>query len=335
MLRLFKITLLVTLLLSMIVTVDAWRILHTPMNITESSDFEFAVGASGSTLVKQLVQRDWIKNSAYLSSWIRLSGSAHKLKAGEYVIEPDTTPLQLLEQMKQGKVKLYTVTLIEGKNFRDFLLRLSASPNIKQTLQNKSIAEIMEALGHTDENPEGLFFPDTYSFPNGMDDVKILQRAYAAMQRKLNAAWDTREPNLPFATPYEALIMASIVEKETALASERTQIAGVFINRLRIGMRLQTDPTVIYGMGPSFNGNIRVKDLQQDTPYNTYTRKGLPPTPIAMPSAEAIDAVMHPESTPFIFFVARGDASGSHVFSVTHDDHEAAVDKYQRKKKRK
>ena len=335
MIRHFKKIVLLGLLISIVVVVDAWQVLHAPLNISESVDFEFSMGASSTTLAKQLVQRGWLTKPYYFSYWTRISGASHKLKAGEYVIEPDTTPLQLLEQMQQGKVKLYTVTLIEGKTFQDVLTRIQASPDIKQTLQGKSVAEIMAAIGHAGENPEGLFYPDTYSFPRGMNDVMFLQRAYNTMQRKLNNAWVSRDAGLPFATPYEALIMASIVEKETAQAAERKQIAGVFINRLRIGMRLQTDPTVIYGMGMDFNGNIRVKDLQQDTPYNTYTRKGLPPTPIAMPGIEAIDAVMHPDTTPYLFFVARGDRSGRHVFSVNNAQHEAAVDQYQRKKKQK
>jgi UPF0755 protein len=335
MVRLFKKILFVGLVITVAVAIDAWQVLHAPLNISQAEDYEFAMGASTASLAKDLRERGWLSRAYYFSAWVRLTGKAHQLKAGEYVIEPGTTPLMLLEQMLQGKVKLYTITLIEGRIFLDVMDRVHASPDIKHTLQARDMASVMAAIGHAGEHAEGMFFPDTYSFPRGMDDVKFLRRAYDAMQQKLTHAWEERDADLPFATPYEALIMASIVEKETAKDSERRQIAGVFINRLRIGMRLQTDPTVIYGIGVSYDGNIRLKDLHEDTPYNTYTRKGLPPTPIAMPGNDAIDAVMHPDATPYLYFVARGDKSGSHVFSTNLQDHEAAVDKFQRKKKKK
>lgn len=325
----------VGLIISLAIVIDGWHNLNTPLKISQPEDFEFAMGASSATLARNLRQRGWMDHTFYFSAWVRVTGKAHQLKAGEYVIEPGTTPLMLLEQMLQGRVKLYTITLIEGRTYLDVMARVNASPDIKHTLQDQDMASVMAAIGHAGEHAEGMFYPDTYSFPRGMDDVKFLRRAYDAMQQKLNQAWKDREPDLPFATPYEALIMASIVEKETALDSERRQIAGVFINRLRIGMRLQTDPTVIYGIGAGYDGNIRLKDLQEDTPYNTYTRKGLPPTPIAMPGSDAIDAVMHPDATPYLYFVARGDGTGSHVFSTNLEDHEAAVDEFQRKKKKR
>lgn len=333
MFRLFKKILLIGLLVSIMLMIDAWRVLHAPLNISQPENYEFDMGRSTSSLAKDLRQRGWMSRAYYFSAWVRLTGKAHLLKAGEYVINPGTTPLSLLDQMLQGKVKLYSITLIDGHNFQDVMARVNTSPDIKHTLQGKSMDDIMTAIGHPGEHAEGRFFPDTYSFPRGMDDVRFLQRAYDAMQQNLNDVWVTRDAGLPFATPYEALIMASIVEKETAQESERRQIAGVFINRLRLGMRLQTDPTVIYGIGESYDGNIRFKDLREDTPYNTYTRKGLPPTPIAMPGRDAIDAVMHPDTTPYLYFVARGN--GSHVFSTNLPDHEAAVDKYQRKTKKK
>jgi len=283
MFRLFKKILLIGLIAAIVVIVDAWQVLHEPLNISQPEDYEFAMGASASSLAKDLRQRGWMSRPYYFSGWMRFLRKANKLKAGEYVIEPGTTPLTLLDQMLQGKVKLYAITLIEGQTIHDVMARVQASTDIKHSLQGKSMSDIMAAIGHAGEHPEGRFFPDTYSFPRGMNDVMFLQHAYDTLQQKLNAAWETRDPGLPFATPYEALIMASIVEKETALETERRQIAGVFINRLRIGMRLQTDPTVIYGIGASYDGNIRFKDLRADTPYNTYTRKGLPPTPIAMP----------------------------------------------------
>ena len=333
--RLYKQLLVIFVLIVAVVVVDGWRALHTALNIDEPVEYNFDMGASSKALASDLAQHGWLARPYYFSYWLRISGNARKLKAGEYIIEPGTTPLTLLEQMLIGKVKLYSVTLIEGRTFRDYLDRIQASEDIKHTLQDKSAAEIMAAIGHAGEHPEGRFFPDTYSFPHGMDDVRFLQRAYNAMQKNLQQAWESRDPKLPFNSPYEALIMASIVEKETALGSERRQIAGVFINRLRINMRLQTDPTVIYGIGPDYDGNIRSKDLLDDTPYNTYTRKGLPPTPIAMPGIDAIDAVMHPDATAYLFFVARGNGSGSHIFSTNLQDHEAAVDKYQRKRARK
>ena len=333
--RLFKKLFFIGLVVLVAVSIDAWHNLHSPLNISQPEDYEFALGASTASLAKDLRKRGWLAQTYYFSGWVRITGKAHQLKAGEYVIEPGTTPLMLLEQMLQGKVKLYTITLIEGRTFLDVMARVQASPDIKHTLQNDDMATVMAAIGHAGEHGEGMFFPDTYSFPRGMDDVKFLRRAYDAMQQKLTRAWEGRDSDLPFATPYEALIMASIVEKETADDSERRQIAGVFINRLRIGMRLQTDPTVIYGIGISYDGNIRLKDLQEDTPYNTYTRKGLPPTPIAMPGSDAIDAVMHPDATPYLYFVARGNGTGSHVFSTNLADHEAAVDEFQRKKKKR
>ena len=335
MFRLFKKILLIGLIAAIVVIVDAWQVLHEPLNISQPEDYEFAMGASASSLAKDLRQRGWMSRPYYFSGWMRFLRKANKLKAGEYVIEPGTTPLTLLDQMLQGKVKLYAITLIEGQTIHDVMARVQASTDIKHSLQGKSMSDIMAAIGHAGEHPEGRFFPDTYSFPRGMNDVMFLQHAYDTLQQKLNAAWETRDPGLPFATPYEALIMASIVEKETALETERRQIAGVFINRLRIGMRLQTDPTVIYGIGASYDGNIRFKDLRADTPYNTYTRKGLPPTPIAMPGMDAIDAVMHPDTTPYLYFVARGNGTGGHVFSTNLKDHEAAVDQFQRKKKKK
>jgi UPF0755 protein len=234
--------------------------------------------------------------------------------------------------MVKGKVRQYSLTLVEGWTFWQMLEQVRQSEILQHTLTGKSDEQIMTAIGHHGEHPEGRFYPDTYHFPKGLNDVQFLKRAYDEMQQRLQKAWRQRAVGLPFDSPYEALIMASIVEKESALPSERTRIAGVFINRLRKGMRLQTDPTVIYGLGRNFDGDIRFRDLRRDTPYNTYTRRGLPPTPIAMPGQGAIDAVMNPDTTNYLYFVARGDASGSHVFSETLEEHEAAVNKYQRKR---
>ena len=223
---------------------------------------------------------------------------------------------------------LETLTVIEGWTFADMRRAVEAHPQIKVTMRGKQIAEIMSAIGHAGEHPEGRFFPDTYRFAGGTTDRELYALAYRKMAETLEAAWSTRVAALPLANAYEALTLASIVEKETGLASERPRIAGVFTTRLRRNMRLQTDPAVIYGIGPSYDGNIRERDLRADTPYNTYTRGGLPPTPIALPSKGAIDAVTRPLETGDIFFVATGIGDGSHEFSATLEEHNAAVARY-------
>jgi UPF0755 protein len=225
-------------------------------------------------------------------------------------------------------VVLESLTVVEGWTFADMRRVIEAHPQIKVTLRGKDPAEIMIAIGHPGEHPEGRFFPDTYRFAAGTTDREILELAYRKMSAALDAGWAARAPDLPLASPYDALILASIIEKETGLASERPHIAGVFTNRLRKNMRLQTDPTVIYGIGPSYDGNIRERDLRTDTPYNTYTRAGLPPTPIALPSREAIEAATHPLDTGDLFFVASGEGDGSHVFSATLEEHNAALARY-------
>jgi UPF0755 protein len=231
--------------------------------------------------------------------------------------------------MISGKVRQYALTLVEGWNFRQVMDAVQSHPSLAHTLQGLENAAIMAQLGHPDEHPEGRFLPDTYHFPKGLSDVAFLQRAYDAMAQTLAQEWEGRAVGLPLQTPYEALILASIVEKETGLASERQAIAGVFVRRLEKRMRLQTDPTVIYGMGERYDGNIRKQDLLEDTPYNTYRRLGLPPTPIAMPGRDAIHATLHPDDSQNIYFVSRGD--GSHHFSATLEEHNNAVIKYQLK----
>lgn len=250
---------------------------------------------------------------------------------GEYALKKNMSQNEILSLFVSGRVITYPLTLLEGWNFSQFREILKKSKNLKQTVADLSNQEIMTRLGRNGLHPEGYFYPDTYFYSAGSTDFTILKNAFERMQSRLDQQWQAREKGLPYKSRYEALIMASIVEKETGQASERPVIAGVFINRLRIGMRLQTDPTVIYGMGNIFKGNIRKKDLRKDTPYNTYTRNGLPPTPIAMPGDDAIYAALHPAKTNALFFVARGD--GSHVFSKTLKDHNKAVRKYQLKKK--
>jgi len=258
---------------------------------------------------------------------LRVLGSP-QIKSGRYEIPAAASPNDILAQLHEGRVVLEALTVVEGWTFAEMRRVVEAHPQIKVTLRGKEISEVMAAIGHAGEHPEGRFFPDTYRFAAGTTDRELYVLAYRKMSEALDAAWSKRVTDLPLSDAYAALTLASIVEKETGLASERPRIAGVFITRLRRNMRLQTDPTVIYGIGPSFDGNIRDRDLRTDTPYNTYTRAGLPPTPIALPSREAIEAVTHPQETGDIFFVATGAGDGSHVFSSTLEEHNAAVARY-------
>jgi UPF0755 protein len=260
----------------------------------------------------------------------RLLGKAGAIKAGNYQLESSLTPLQLLRKITEGDVSQSKITFIEGWNIYQIRSALDAHPSIRHDTKGLDERELLKLVDAQENTLEGLIFPDTYYFSNGMSDTAILQRAYRIMQQKLADAWQERAPDLPYASPYEALIMASIVEKETGKAVERPQIAAVFVNRLRIGMRLQTDPTVIYGLGEGFDGNLRKRDLTADTAYNTYTRAGLPPTPIAMPGYESIQAALHPAQTKAIYFVAKGN--GSHQFSSSLTEHNRAVNQYQRSK---
>ena len=251
-----------------------------------------------------------------------------QIKTGRYEIPAQASPQEILRQLAEGRVVLEALTVIEGWTFSDMRKAVEAHPHIKVTLRGREVAELMSAIGHAGENPEGRFFPDTYRFAAGTTDRDLYALSYRKLAETLENAWNSRAADLPITTPYEALTLASIIEKETGLASERPRIAGVFTTRLRKSMRLQTDPTVIYGLGASYDGNIRERDLRTDTPYNTYTRAGLPPTPIALPSREAIEAATRPLETGAIFFVATGIGDGSHVFSATLEEHNAAVQRY-------
>ena len=251
-----------------------------------------------------------------------------QIKTGRYEIPAHATPEQILEQLAAGRVVLETLTVVEGWTFADMRRAVEQHPQIKATLRGKEVAEVMAAIGHAGEHPEGRFYPDTYRFAAGTSDRELYSLAYRKLAETLESAWQSRAAALPLANAYEALTLASIVEKETGLPSERPRIAGVFITRLRRNMALQTDPTVIYGLGASYDGDIRTRDLRADTPYNTYTRRGLPPTPIALPSREAIEAATRPLETGDIFFVATGLGDGSHVFSATYEEHDAAVKRY-------
>ena len=284
-------------------------------------------GASLRSLAQELRRRGAIAESASFVWGATLTGRSRQLKAGEYRFATGISVAGILEQVILGRVVEYPVRFVEGWTVRQMLAALDEAPKLTRTLSGLPPGEVMMRLGYPNIHPEGRFYPDTYKYPAGQQDHTILARAFERMRERLAREWENREPGLPFKTPDEALILASIVEKETGRADERALIAGVFINRLRKGMKLQTDPTVIYGLGPSFDGNLRVRDLKRDTPYNTYTRTGLPPTPIAMPGGEALRATLHPAKTRALFFVSRGD--GSHQFSETLEEHNRAVVQYQ------
>jgi UPF0755 protein len=260
--------------------------------------------------------------------YLRLHGRQFRLKAGEYEIPPHASAATIVALLAEGRVVLEQLTVVEGSTFADFRRALESDPHVRATLRGRSDAEVMAAIGHAGEAPEGRFFPDTYRFASGTTETELLRMAYDKMSEVLAAAWAERLADLPLRTPYEALVLASIVEKETGLATERPLIAGVFIERLRKGMRLQSDPTVIYGMGAQYAGDIRSRDLVTDTLYNTYTRAGLPPTPIALPGRDSLLATVRPLETGALYFVATGDGDGGHHFSATLAEHDAAVRHY-------
>jgi UPF0755 protein len=300
----------------------------SPVNFSQDSiDFTITPGASLSKIANSLASEGVISDAKLFLWMTKFDGHDTKVKAGEYVLLPDMTPRDIVATFVAGKVKQYSFTLVEGWSFKQMMVALGANPHLKHQLKDKSAGEVMASIGHPEVHPEGQFLPDTYHFPADSSDTLFLQRAYDAMQKVLDKEWQTRKENLPYKTKYEALTMASIVEKETGVAYERKRIAGVFVRRLEKRMRLQTDPTVIYGMGDEYKGNLRKKDLKKDTPYNTYRRKGLPPTPIAMPGQAAINAALHPHDDDTLYFVAKGD--GSHHFSSTMEAHNKAVRKFQ------
>lgn len=310
---------------------DYQRYVSTPIKVPDSGKtFTIDKGWSAKRVAVELEQQGLIDQRYWFDLYVRLSDKAGGIKTGEYQLVAPLTVPALLDAFHKGQTTQYSQSIIEGYNWKQTLGHIAASSDLQHTLtdaQMSSADELMALLGFPDEHPEGRFFADTYAFPRGTSDIDFLKRARQTLDSVLAEEWALRQPDLPLETPYDALILASIVEKETALASERPLIAGVFLSRIRKNMRLQTDPTVIYGIGDSYDGNIRRKDLTTDTPYNTYTRAGLPPTPIAMVGREAIRAVLHPESTTALYFVARGD--GSHQFSDTLSEHNAAVRKYQ------
>ena len=295
----------------------------------EAKIYQVAPGTTLRAFAQQL-KRENVLPDAHTLVWIAyLKGRSRDLKAGEYRFRRGITALEILDQVISGRVVEYPLTIVEGWNFRQVLEALAAAPKISHGLKGMPPRQIMAMLGYPMLHPEGRFYPDTYYYPSGMSDLLILQRAFHKMEKVLEEEWNGRQSDVPLKTRDEALTLASIVEKETNKPSERALIAGVFVHRMRIGMRLQTDPTVIYGLGERFNGNLTVAHLRQHTPYNTYTMKGLPPTPIAMPGRDALHAALNPESTKALYFVARGD--GSHEFSETIEQHNQAVFKFQLK----
>ncbi len=290
--------------------------------------FEVSPGTSLHTALQRLQAAGLLGDARAVQWYLRAHGIHVRVESGTYEIPAHASPEQILALFAQGRVVLEQLTVVEGATFADFLEVLAAAPHLQHTLKGKSPAEVMQLIGHPGDKPEGEFFPDTYRFAANTADTTILEMAYQAMQRELAAAWEQRAQGLPFDTPYQALIMASLIEKEAQLKSERAAIGGVFVNRLHRGMKLQSDPTVIYGLGDAYDGSVHTRDLTTDTPYNTYTREGLPPTPICLPGRESLLAAVQPEDTGALFFVATGSGDGAHHFSRTLEEHNQAVQQY-------
>ncbi len=328
--RTFKFILLAVILafVAAIMGVSWFTTRHLPMR-SDPTMFSIPAGASLRTAA-QVIESAGIDLPAWQLELLgRILGRSAKIKAGSYEVDGGVTALALLDKLTRGDVSQGELVLAEGKTFRQFRTLLNEHPDLAHDTETLSDTKLLVLLGAKEAHPEGLFFPDTYLFDKGSSDIDVLRRAYRAMQPRLAATWETRETTLPVKTPYELLILASIVEKETGLPADRAQVAAVFVNRLRRGMPLQTDPTVIYGLGERFDGNLRKVDLLTDTPWNTYTRVGLPPTPIAMPGQASLQAAAKPPPSDMLYFVARGD--GSSQFSATLDEHNSAVAKYQKR----
>ena len=305
--------------------------LHQPLAVrTPTVDLSIEPGRTPRGVAQDVANAGVKVDPRVLYLWFRLSGQDRQIRAGSYELDGTTTPRNLLQKLVRGDEALRNVTLVEGWNFRQVRDALAKAEQLKPDTAGIADDAIMAQLERPGVAAEGRFFPDTYTYAKGSSDLALLRRAMHSMDRRLDAAWAQRAPTTPLKTPQEALVLASIVEKETGRASDRAQIAGVFINRLKIGMPLQTDPTVIYGLGTAFDGNLRKKDLLTDTPWNTYTRTGLPPTPIAMPGRAALLAAVQPEATQALYFVSRGD--GTSHFSPSLEEHNRAVDQYQRRK---
>jgi UPF0755 protein len=328
--RFFSTLFVLALLAALAAAAAGWWWVHAPLRLAGNTvDLSIEPGTLPRGVAQAVKDAGVDVDPRLLFTWFRLSGQANRIKAGSYELERGITPERLLDKLARGEESLRAVTLVEGWNFRQLRAALARSEALKPDTQNLAEADLMKLLGREGVAAEGRFFPDTYTYSKGSSDVKVLQRALRAMDRRLAQAWAQRSPQSVLKTPEEALILASIVEKETGKAADRTLIASVFQNRLRVGMPLQTDPTVIYGMGERFDGNLRRVDLQTDSPFNTYMRPGLPPTPIAMPGKASLLAAVQPVENKFLYFVAKGD--GSSHFSASLDEHNRAVNKYQRR----
>ncbi|MES2683954.1 MAG: endolytic transglycosylase MltG [Pseudomonadota bacterium] len=335
---LFKALLRITLLLTLLAVIalatlvwDARRQLLAPLSLAEVERVSIERGERFAGVIDEMQANgvfETVRQGHYLLLWARATEATRRVKAGEFDLAPGTTPLEALEMFIEGRSVLSELRLPEGWKFSQAFALIASHEDLEHTLPDDIASdELMKRIGYPGQHPEGRFFPDTYRFTKGMSDVELLRHAARLMNETLAAEWAQRAPQLPYASANEALTMASIVEKETGAAVERARIAGVFMRRLKLGMLLQTDPTVIYGIGDAFDGNLRRVDLERDTPYNSYTRKGLPPTPICLPGRAAIHAALHPEDDGSVFFVARGD--GTHQFSKTYAEHNAAVTQYQ------
>ena len=313
-----------------VVAGTVYRYAHLPLPLNALPiEFEVKPGSSLRTVARQLVEAGVLSEPWRFVLLTRALGKSGEIKAGTYEIPRVLTPLELLGKVTSGDVIQEPITFVEGWTFRQWRQLLDEQPKLRHDSQPMGDRELLERLGAMDyTSAEGLFFPDTYRVKRGASDLEILQQAHDAMKKQIDRLWNGRAADLPFKTPYEALILASIVEKETGWEADRSMVAAVFVNRLRRGMKLQSDPTVIYGMGAAFDGNLRKADLQRDTPFNTYTRDGLPPTPISMPSLASLSATMNPPKSDALYFVARGD--GTSHFSSNLDEHNRAVSRYQR-----
>lgn len=329
MLRVVSTALIVLVVAATALAVDMAHLLSRPVGLDEPVQLIVPPGSSFHQVVARLYDAGVLsvpRASQYLTAYAWWRGDAARVKSGEFRIDPAASPAQILAMLVAGRTVRHQITLIEGWTFDSLRAALAGNDAIRHTLADADDEAVMAAIGAAGQSPEGRFLPETYYFPRGTTDVALLRRAHHAMSRTLEAQWAARAPELPLDGPYQALILASIVEKETAVPDERMRVAGVFIRRLRSGMRLQSDPTVIYGLD-DFHGNLTRADLRRDGPYNTYTRTGLPPTPIAMPGAAAIHAALHPADGEALYFVARGD--GTHAFSATYAEHKKAVNRYQ------
>ncbi len=335
--KLLKNLLILGLVISLVcvatVAFQLWRFQQKTIDLAGSEIiFQIRPGSNITGIAQELTRQQIIDEPWLFVLLARLQGVDTRIRAGEYRLVHGISAEALLQQFTEGNSIQYSFTVIEGWTFRQTLAAIARDPIIEHKLAGKSDEEIMRELGYEGEHPEGRFFPDTYRFPRGTSDIDFLRRAYQVMQRHLEREWAERAPNLPLDTPYEALTLASIIEKETAVGEERPMIAGVFVQRLNRNMRLQTDPTIIYGLGDEFDGDIRYRDLRRDTPYNTYIHSGLTPTPIALPGLDSIRAALQPAETRALYFVSRGD--GTHQFSETLEQHNAAVRRYQLNKQK-